>query len=113
MHDRLFQAQDEWNGEVTDSPKPFFKRYAQEIGLDVAKWETCFDARKYQKRIGANLADGLRRGVGSTPTFVIGNKLYRGMASYDAMKAIVDSLAKTASSAPVPTPAAASTQKPK
>jgi protein-disulfide isomerase len=96
MHDRLFQAQDEWNGEATDSPKPFFKRYAQEVGLDVGKWETCYDARKYQKRIGANLADGLRRGVGSTPTFVIGNKLYRGMASYDEMKRIVDSVAKAA-----------------
>ena len=111
MHDRLFQAQDEWNGEVTDSPKPFFKRYAQEIGLDVAKWESCYDARKYQKRIGANLADGLRRGVGSTPTFIIGNKLYRGMSSYDAMKAIVDSVAKTSSSPQGSAPA--TTQKPK
>ena len=109
MHDRLFQAQDEWNGEATDAPKPFFKRYAQELGLDVAKWESCYDARKYQKRIGANLADGLRRGVGSTPTFVIGNKLYRGMASYDEMKAIVDSVAKASGSpvvngAPAPAP---------
>jgi protein-disulfide isomerase len=112
MHDRLFQAQDEWNGEATDSPKAFFKRYAQEIGLDVAKWEACYDARKYQKRIGANLADGLRRGVGSTPTFVIGNKLYRGMSSYDAMKAIVDSVAETASSAPA-SAAAAPAQKTK
>jgi protein-disulfide isomerase len=112
MHDRLFQAQDEWNGEATDSPKPFFKRYAQELGLDVAKWESCFDARKYQKRIGANLADGLRRGVGSTPTFVIGSKLYRGMASYDALKAIVDSLAKTTSAPSVNAPKAAP-QKPK
>ncbi|MEA2706636.1 MAG: hypothetical protein QOH22_1424 [Gemmatimonadaceae bacterium] len=110
MHDRLFQAQDEWNGEATDSPKPFFKRYGQEIGLDVAKWEACFDSRKYQKRIGANLADGLRRGVGSTPTFIIGNKLYRGMTSYDQMKSIVDSVAKAATSplanaAPAATPA--------
>jgi protein-disulfide isomerase len=94
MHDRLFQAQTEWNGEATDVPKPFFKRYAQEIGLDVAKWESCFDARKYQKRISANLADGLRRGVNSTPSFVIGSKLYAGMRSYDDLKAIVDSVAK-------------------
>ena len=76
MHDRLFQAQDEWNGEATDAPKAFFKRYAGELGLDVAKWETCFDARKYQPRINSNLADGLRRGVNSTPTFIIGNKVY-------------------------------------
>ena len=94
MHDRLFSVQDEWNGEATDVPKPFFKRYATEIGLDVAKWETCYDARKYQKRISANLADGLRRGVNSTPTFVIGNRIYAGGRSYDEMKALVDSLAK-------------------
>ncbi|HEY8851986.1 MAG TPA: thioredoxin domain-containing protein [Gemmatimonadaceae bacterium] len=113
MHDRLFQAQDEWNGEATDSPKPFFKRYAQEIGLDVAKWEICYDARKYKKRIGANLADGLRRGVGSTPTFIIGNKLYRGMPSYDAMKAIVDSVAKASTSPLAGAPPAAAQLKPK
>jgi protein-disulfide isomerase len=113
MHDRLFQAQDEWNGEATDRPKPFFKRYAQEVGLDVTKWETCYDARKYQKRIGANLADGLRRGVGSTPTFIIGNKLYRGMASYDALKAIVDSIGKATNSSSVNAPPAATPQKAK
>ena len=49
------------------------------------------------KRIEANLADGLRRGVNSTPTFVIGNKLYPGMRTYDEMKSLVDSVARTAS----------------
>jgi protein-disulfide isomerase len=109
MHDRLFQAQTEWNGEATDVPKPFFKRYAQEVGLDVAKWEACYDARKYQKRISANLAEGLRRGVNSTPSFLIGSKLYAGMRSYDDMKAIVDSIGKTAAAAPVAAAPTAST----
>jgi protein-disulfide isomerase len=98
MHDRLFQAQDEWNGEATEAPKPFFQRYAREIGLDVPKWEACYDARKYQKRIAANLADGLRRGVNSTPTFIIGNRLYPGMRSYDEMKRLIDSVAKAGGS---------------
>jgi protein-disulfide isomerase len=93
MHDRIFQAQDEWNGEATERPKPFFKRYAGEVGLDVPKWESCYDASKYQKRINANLADGLRRGVISTPSFIIANKVYKGL-SYDEMKAVVDSAAK-------------------
>jgi protein-disulfide isomerase len=96
MHDRIFQGQEEWNGEATDAPKPFFKRYAGEIGLDVAKWESCYDARKYQKRISANLADGLKRGVNSTPTFIIGNKMYPGMRNYDELKKLVDSVGKTA-----------------
>ncbi|MFN2638310.1 MAG: DsbA family protein, partial [Gemmatimonadaceae bacterium] len=111
MHDRLFQAQTEWNGEATDVPKPFFKRYAQELGLDVSKWESCFDARRYQKRISANLADGLRQGVNSTPSFVIGHKLYRGMRSYDDLKAIVDSVAKTAGASPAAGASASSTGK--
>ena len=79
----------------TEQPKPFFKRYAGEVGLDVAKWESCFDSRKYQKRISANLAEGIRKGVGSTPTFIIGNKSYPGMRSYDEMKSLIDSIART------------------
>ena len=90
MHDRIFQGQDEWNGQATDSPKEFFKRYANEVGLDIGRWEACYDSKKYERRINANLADGLRRGVGSTPSFVIGNKLYPGSMTYDEMKAIVD-----------------------
>jgi protein-disulfide isomerase len=107
MHDRLFQAQDEWNGEATEAPKPFFKRYASEAGLDVAKWESCFDSRKYQKRISANLADGLRRGVNSTPTFIIGNRLYPGMRTYDELKRLVDSLARASGGSTASSTAAA------
>jgi protein-disulfide isomerase len=94
MHDRIYQTQDEWNMQATDRPKPFFKRYATEVGVDVDKWEGCYDSRKYQKRIAANLADGVRRGVNSTPSFIIGNKVYAGMRSYDELKRIVDSVAK-------------------
>ncbi len=104
MHDRIFESQDEWNGQATDSPKAFFKRYANEVGLDIGRWEACYDAKKYERRINANLADGLRRGVGSTPSFVIGNKLYPGSMSYDQMKAIVDANIRIA-----PPPAASGT----
>jgi protein-disulfide isomerase len=109
MHDRIFATQDEWNGEATDSPKAFFKRYAGEVGLDVSRWESCYDAKKYQKRINANLADGLRRGVPETPTFIIGNKMYPGSQSYDKMKALVDAAAKAAPpTSPTESPTAAS-----
>jgi protein-disulfide isomerase len=104
MHDRIFQSQNEWNGQATDNPKGFFKRYANEVGLDIGRWEACYDARKYRQRISANLADGLRRGVNSTPTFIINNKVYPGSMSYDQLKAVVDAAAKSA-----PTPAASGT----
>jgi protein-disulfide isomerase len=108
MHDRIFQSQDEWNGRATDSPKGFFERYARDVGLDLGRWEACYDQKRYQQRISANLADGLRRGVNSTPTFIIANRMYPGSMSYDEIKAAVDSAAKTAASPPPPsgTPAA-------
>jgi protein-disulfide isomerase len=102
MHDRIFQAQNEWNGQATESPKAFFKRYANDVGLDIGRWENCYDSKRYQKRISANLADGLRRGVGSTPTFIIANKLYPGSMSYDEMKKVVDAAAAAASAPPAP-----------
>jgi protein-disulfide isomerase len=94
MHDRLFATQDQWNTEATDNPKPFFMKYAGDIGLDAGQFESCFDARKHQKRIEANFAEGERRKVNSTPTFVVAGKMYANALSYDEMKAIVDSAAK-------------------
>lgn len=90
MHDQLFNTQDQWNGEATDNPKPFFQKYAQTIGLNVQQWESCYDTRKFQKRIEANMAEGIKRNVGQTPTFIIGNKAYPGSLPYDEIKRLVD-----------------------
>ena len=101
MHDRLFDTQDQWNGEATDNPGKVFTQFATELGLKVDQWQSCFDARKYQKRINANMAEGLRHNVNATPSFIIGNKLYAGGMGYDQLKAIVDSVrAATLASAP-------------
>jgi protein-disulfide isomerase len=94
MHDAIFGAQDEWNTEATDNPKPFFQRYAERLGINPVVWEACYDARKHQGRIMANAAEGERRKVNSTPTFFIGGKKYEGALPYDALKAIVDSATK-------------------
>jgi protein-disulfide isomerase len=94
MHDAIFGAQDQWNTEATDNPKPFFEKYAERLGLNMQTWDACYDARKHQGRIMANEAEGERRKVNSTPTFFIADKMYPGALPYDVMKAIVDSAAK-------------------
>ena len=91
MHDAIFASQDQWNTEATDNPKPFLQKYAERLGLNTQTWEQCYDARKHQGRIMANAAEGERRKVNSTPTFIIGDKMYAQGMTYDAMKAIVDS----------------------
>ncbi len=91
MHQRLFGAQDQWNTQATDNPRPFFEKYASDIGVDTKVWGECYDTRKHQTRIVANMAEGERRKINSTPTFIVGNKLYPGALPYDVLKAIVDS----------------------
>jgi protein-disulfide isomerase len=103
MHDMLFNQQDRWNAQATSRPKGQFEGYAKAIGLDVAKWEACYDAQKYLSRIKANEQFAQKRGASQTPTFIIGNKLIGGAISFDRFKALVDSalvLAKADSARP-------------
>ena len=91
MHDQLFQNQDRWNGAATRNPGGLFKSYAKQIGLDTDAWEDCFDEQRHRARIEASVAQGTKLRVGSTPTFIIGGKMYPGALGYDQLKAIVDS----------------------
>ncbi len=103
MHDRLFMGQLEWNGEAERNPKGVLEGYAKELGLDAARWEECYDSRRNQKLIEAHQAEGQRRKVQSTPTFIVGTRMVAGSLSYDALKALVDSVAAEAPPASVPT----------
>jgi len=91
MHDRLFQGQTDWNTEATSDPVSVMKGYAQAIGLDVDKWRSCVESRAHQRDIDANKAEGERRQVNQTPTFVIGNRMIPGALTDDQIKAYVDS----------------------
>lgn len=99
MHDQIYARQHEWSTYATDNPKGPLKAAAQAAGLDVDRWEDCFDARRHQGRIDANAAEAARRGVGSTPTFFIGGKMYTGAITYDNLKAAVDTARMAAAAA--------------
>lgn len=91
MHDRIYGGQHEWNGEVTSNPMRVFRRYASALGLDVGKWESCVTAQTHAGRIKGNQAEGVRRNIRQTPTFIIGDKLVAGSLGYDQFKQFVDS----------------------
>lgn len=91
MHDRIFMGQPDWNGEATRNPKGIFQKYAQEVGLDGAAWESCYDEEKYRAQIQAHYDEAMRRQVQSTPTFIIGKRMLSGSQSYDQIKLYVDS----------------------
>ena len=101
MHDKLFEGQFDWNGQATENPRSVISKYAEAIGLDMAKWNTCMDTNAHMDRIKANYALGMTYRVGSTPTFLINGSQLQGAPIYDDLKAAVD--AALAAKAPIPT----------
>jgi protein-disulfide isomerase len=71
MHDILFERQQEWSGDR--NVKNRFVAYAEELGLDVERFNSDFDSREIQEKITGQMLSANRLGINSTPTFFIGD----------------------------------------
>jgi protein-disulfide isomerase len=110
MHDALFQAQDQWNGETTSNPNPFFKQLAGQIGLNQQQFDQCVDTKKTQAKVQAHEQLAEQQHINATPSFIIGGKIVEGPRAYDEFKSLIDeALAKSGS--PIATPADSSAAK--
>jgi protein-disulfide isomerase len=97
QHERIYEGQSEWS--ASSDAADIFRRYAGETGLDLRMYDACMSAGKYAGRIQASLDEGVRAGVSSTPTLLVGGRLYQGRFDSDAITKLVDSLAPRTSSA--------------
>jgi protein-disulfide isomerase len=95
QQDQIFVTHPEWS--VASSAGPIFRESARRLGLDLAAYDACMASAKYAGRIQASLEEGARLGVGSTPTFLIGSRLYPGQLSSDSLAALVKALASVSS----------------
>jgi protein-disulfide isomerase len=94
QHQRIYEGQAEWS-EARDAVG-IFRGYARANGLDVARYDGCMKSRKYAGRIQASVELGTRLGVSSTPSLLVGDRLYQGRFDSDAIIHLVDSLAPRA-----------------
>ena len=60
--------------------------------MDLGKYDQCMESGRYAGRIQASYEEGAQAGVSSTPTLLVGNRLYRGRIDSDAIRRLVDSL---------------------
>lgn len=75
MYTKMFDTQPQW-GEKQDSQAPLFRTYAQELNLDLTKYDAAVADEKTIDRIRKDVADGKALGVTGTPTFFLnGQKL--------------------------------------
>jgi protein-disulfide isomerase len=108
FHDALYQTQDQWNGEATNNPNPFFKQLAGRLGLNQQQFDQCVDSKKTQAKVQAHEQLAEQQHIRATPSFIIGGKIVEGPRPYDQFKTLVDSaLAKSGSPLATPSPSSA------
>jgi len=83
MHDKLFQNQ-------TALDRPALDKYAQELGLNMAKFKADLDASKYKSQIEAETKEGQAIGVNGTPAVFINGRKISGAYPFETFKKIAD-----------------------
>ncbi|HEY2729642.1 MAG TPA: thioredoxin domain-containing protein [Polyangia bacterium] len=90
MHDKLFA-----NQSALD--RPSLEKYAQELGLNMAKFKADLDANKYKEVIEGEQKEGTAVGVTGTPAVFINGRKIAGAYPWEMFKKIADEeLAKKA-----------------
>lgn len=74
MHDKLYENQTAWSSIDPSQRTDVFAGYAEEIGLDGAKFKSDLSDPKIATKISRDRALGNKLGVNSTPTLYLGNE---------------------------------------
>jgi protein-disulfide isomerase len=64
--------------------------WLKDAGIDMAKWNDCYDNKKTQAKVKAEMAEGAGIGVTGTPAFFINGRMLVGAQPIDKFKAVID-----------------------
>jgi protein-disulfide isomerase len=82
-HDRLFSNQE----LLSDAD---LKQHAAEVGLDAAQFNACYESRKYQADVDADIRAGDEAGVSGTPAFYINGRMLSGAQPFEVFQRLID-----------------------
>lgn len=68
------------------------KGLATGVGADIAKINSCLDAKKYDAKIQSDTTTGSNSGVNGTPAFFVNGTLVSGAQPFSVFKAAIDSI---------------------
>lgn len=69
-----------------------FRGYAEELGLDLARYDADYASDEVAARVQRDVDDGLALGVQGTPTFFLGGELLQPESVADFERALTDAL---------------------
>jgi len=83
-HDKIFAGQSSLSIDN-------LKQWANDLGLDTAKFNSCLDSGKYESEVKNDLSDGSAAGGRGTPYFLVGNTALSGAYPFDSFKQAIES----------------------
>jgi protein-disulfide isomerase len=89
MYTKMFDTQPQW-GEKQDSQAPLFRTFAQELNLDMDRYDATVADEKTRDRIRKDVADGKALGVTDTPTFFLDGQMLTLSTEADFRQKLTD-----------------------
>lgn len=93
MYSRMFETQSEW-GEQQDSKAPLFRTFAQDLGLDLARYDAAVADPATQERVASDFDAGRTLGVEGTPTVFVNDEQIELRSEADLRNALDAALAE-------------------
>jgi protein-disulfide isomerase len=93
MYQRMFETQSEW-GEQQESKAPLFRSYAEDLGLDMDRYDEDVTSQSVARRVQKDVDDGRALNVAGTPTFFLNGKQLKVTSTDDFIRAIDEALAE-------------------
>jgi len=82
-HDKLFASQRELGGEA-------YKKFAEQLGLDAAKFAACYDDGRYRQDVMMLARGGQQFGVTGTPAFFVNGRFLSGAIPFERFQAVIE-----------------------
>jgi protein-disulfide isomerase len=93
MYHRMYETQAEW-GEASVPHDDLFRSFAEEIGLDMARYDADYASEEVAERVQRDVDDGVSLNVQGTPTFYIDNRLVQPESGQDLVDALEDAVGR-------------------
>ncbi len=87
FHDLLFANQESLSTAN-------YKKWAGDLKLDQAKFDSCVDSSKYKQKVQDDFNEGQRDGVSGTPSFYVNGQQIVGAQPAQAFESIIDQILK-------------------
>lgn len=90
MYEQLFRTHgSEWGG-FPERDRALFVTFADQLGLDVARFQQCADDPATEQAVVAEASAIARLGINVTPTFFVNGQQLRGAQPFRAFEALIE-----------------------